>query len=121
MGVTPAALHHAANLVSIATVDAKRGAGSTSAADLYDWRASGKGFEIICGWLQPFYTLTTGGEPEQILGVQANAECLPMLGVAPQLGRGFLPQDDLPGSAPVALLSSGLWHTRFRWPPQYSR
>lgn len=72
-----------------------------------------QGFEAICGWTQPFHTLATGGDPEQILGVEANAEFLPMLGVAPQLGRGFLPQDDVPGAAPVAILSSGLWHTRF--------
>jgi putative ABC transport system permease protein len=109
----PLPYHDAGNLVSISTVDAKGGAGSTAAADLYDWRGSGKGFEAICGWTEPFLTLTAGGDPEQILGVQANAELLPMLVVAPQMGRGFLPQDDLPGAAPVALLSSSLWRTRF--------
>ena len=45
--------------------------------------------------------------------MQANAEFLPMLGIAPQIGRGFLPQDDVPGAAPVAILGSGLWQTRF--------
>jgi putative ABC transport system permease protein len=67
----PLPYHDAANLVSISTIDAKGGAGSTAPADLYDWRANGKGFEAICGWTQPFLTLTAGGDPEQILGVQA--------------------------------------------------
>jgi putative ABC transport system permease protein len=109
----PLPYRDAGNLISISTVGPLRVAGTTAPGDLYDWRSSAKGFEAICGWTQLFHTLATGGDPEQILGVHANAEFLPMLGVAPQLGRGFLPQDDLPGAAPVAILSSGLWHTRF--------
>jgi putative ABC transport system permease protein len=109
----PLPYHDAGNLISISTVDPKRGAGTTAPADLYDWRSGATGFEAICGWTQPFHTLTTGGEPEQVLGMQANAEFLPMLGVAPQIGRGFVQQDDVPGAAPVAILGSGLWQTRF--------
>ena len=109
----PLPYHGAGNLISISTIEPKRGLGSTAAADLYDWRANAKGFDVICGWNLPSFTLNAGGEPEQVLGMQANAEFLPMLGVAPRLGRGFRPQDDLPGAAPVALLSSGLWRARF--------
>ena len=76
----PLPFHDAGNLISISTIEPKRGLGSTAAADLYDWRANAKGFDAICGWTLPSFTLSAGGEPEQVLGMQANAEFLPMLG-----------------------------------------
>ena len=69
----------AANLVSIST-----GGAGPSAAGGTDWRASVKGFEAICGWTDAGFTLTGGGDPEQVPGVQANAEFLSMLGVTPK-------------------------------------
>ena len=36
-----------------------------------------------------------------------------MLGVRPRAGRDFLPEDALPGAAPVVLLSHALWRDRF--------
>ena len=37
---------------------------------------------------------------------------LPLLGVAPLLGRLFTPEDDSPGTAETAILSHGYWHSR---------
>lgn len=36
-----------------------------------------------------------------------------LLGVSPQLGRGLLPEDDVPGATPAVVISHGLWHERF--------
>src|SRR4029079_8353905 len=38
---------------------------------------------------------------------------LPTLGVGPVLGRGFTREEDRPNTSPVALLSYGLWQSRF--------
>ncbi len=38
---------------------------------------------------------------------------LPTLGVAPVLGRNFLPEEDVPNGPRVAMISDGLWRTRY--------
>ncbi|MCI0410740.1 MAG: ABC transporter permease, partial [Acidobacteria bacterium] len=58
-------------------------------------------------------TLTGAGEPERLNVRMATAGIFPMLGVSAQAGRTFLPEEDKPNGAPVALLSHGLWHRRF--------
>ncbi|HVQ31833.1 MAG TPA: ABC transporter permease [Vicinamibacteria bacterium] len=60
------------------------------------------------------FTLTgQGGEPEQVQGVRAAHDFLPLLGLTPALGRGFAADEDRPGGADVVLLSHGLWQRRF--------
>ena len=36
-----------------------------------------------------------------------------MLGVKPQLGRFFLPEEGQPAGKPVIVISDALWHNRF--------
>ncbi|HEY2824544.1 MAG TPA: ABC transporter permease, partial [Gemmatimonadales bacterium] len=58
-------------------------------------------------------TITGGGEPERVVGRRMTAGLLPMLGVGPAAGRGFSPDDDRAGAAPVAMVSYGLWQRRW--------
>lgn len=53
------------------------------------------------------------GEPERVRGMKASAALWTMLGVPVRAGRTFLPEEDRPGAAPVALISEGLWRRRF--------
>jgi putative ABC transport system permease protein len=109
---------NADRLVAIWSFNAKRGGiGSTSAADLYDWRRENKVFEDICAWTSPMVTLKRANEPQPLIGARVNAEFFRMLGVSPQLGRGFLPQEDQPGTEPVAVISDGLWRDAFAGDP----
>ena len=58
--------------------------------------------------------LTGTGKPERIWGSLASSNYFDVLGVRPILGRGFLPQEDqTPASAPVVVISYGLWQTHF--------
>src|SRR5688572_12260319 len=60
------------------------------------------------------FTLTEGkGEPEQVFGLQASANFLPVLGLAPERGRNFTTDEDREGGAPVAMISRQLWESRF--------
>jgi predicted permease len=61
-------------------------------------------------WL---FTLTGEGEPQNVDGYRVSAEFFNVLGVAPQLGRTFLPEEMLTGNDAVAVLSNGLWKSRF--------
>ena len=59
------------------------------------------------------FTLTGGDHPERVRGSRVTASLMPLLGVAPRLGRNFTAEEDLEGTAPVAILSDGLWRRRF--------
>jgi predicted permease len=63
-------------------------------------------------------TLSGGAEPEVLKGARVSASFLRILGVEPMLGRGFRSEEDSPGGAPVAMISSQLWQRRFSADPQ---
>lgn len=80
-------------------------------------REAGTGFGRLAafGWWGASLT-EPGRPPEMLVSVRATAEFLPTLGVPPELGRWFTPEEDRPGSA-VVLISHRLWRTRFGGDP----
>ena len=82
-----------------------------------EWRKRCTSFEQIAE-LQPFYpTLTGVGQPEQLGGFRVSANFFSMLGIHPQLGRGFLEEEDRPGHGDVVILTDSLWRSRFAADP----
>jgi len=57
--------------------------------------------------------LTDGAEPERVNSLLVSAEYFSTLGVAPALGRAFLPEEDTPGRNNVVIISHGLWQRRY--------
>src|SRR5208282_5320832 len=47
-------------------------------------------------------------------GEEVTTNFFPTLGVQPQLGRGFRPEEESPGHANVAVLSDASWRTHFQ-------
>lgn len=86
---------------------------STSYQNFCDWRDQSHSFESMEGVRAGAMNLTGVGEPEQLNVQMATAGLFSMLGVAPRIGRTFLPEEDRAGGHPVALLSYGLWQRRF--------
>jgi hypothetical protein len=62
---------------------------------------------------QESLTLTGAAEPEVLRGARVSADFLGILGVDAIFGRSFLPEEDSPGAAPVAMISAELWQRRF--------
>ncbi|MDQ2767375.1 MAG: ABC transporter permease [Gemmatimonadota bacterium] len=63
-------------------------------------------------------TIAGGGEAERIRTEVVGARYLSTLGIEPQLGRNFLPEEDLHPDGPrVAILSDELWTRRFNADP----
>jgi putative ABC transport system permease protein len=62
--------------------------------------------------------LTGRGEPMVVKVGDVTAAFFSVLGVPPLAGRAFLPADDNEGAAPVAVLSEGLWRSRFGADPE---
>jgi putative ABC transport system permease protein len=85
-----------------------------SALDFQDWTAQTQAFShTAVFWMGGAALAEQGGEPERVPRAGVTTRFFDLLGVQPILGRGFLEEDDRPGSAPVALLSEGLWKRRF--------
>jgi putative ABC transport system permease protein len=53
------------------------------------------------------------GFPESYEATQVSANTFQLLGQRPISGRDFAPSDEIPGAAPVAILSYGLWQRRY--------
>jgi putative ABC transport system permease protein len=54
-----------------------------------------------------------GAEPERVPRTGVTSGFFAVLGVQPALGRAFVPDDDKPDTASVAIISHGLWKRRF--------
>jgi putative ABC transport system permease protein len=64
------------------------------------------------------FTLTEGtGDPEQVFGLHASANFLPILGLAPARGRQFSAAEDTAGGPNVVMISHQLWQNRFSADP----
>ena len=87
---------------------------SVSHPNFLDWRSRNQTFEALAATSSANFNLNAGGEVEVIRGADITANFLSALGVAPALGRNFLPEEDRPGgNVRVVLLSHGLWQRRF--------
>jgi predicted permease len=76
-----------------------------------DWKATATSFEVMATYA-PWSTSMVGqGEPIQVEGANLAADLLPMLGIAPAMGRWFTVDDERSGG--VVILGYGLWESRF--------
>jgi len=84
-------------------------------ADLHDQQ---KSFEAFAGYLSgSTVNLTYNGQPKRLTGGYITHDFFRSLGVAPVLGRDFLPEEDRPGVDKAVLLSDALWHSDFGGDP----
>lgn len=58
-------------------------------------------------------TAADGGEPQQVPMSAVSANFFQLLGVGPDVGRGFVAGEDAPGAPPVVVISRRLWTQRF--------
>jgi len=71
----------------------------------------------MSAWRYNGGTMSAPGEAEHVEGVEISSELFPVLGVTLSRGRAFLPEDDRPGAAPVAIISYGLWQRHYGGSP----
>jgi putative ABC transport system permease protein len=86
---------------------------ASSVPELDDLRTRAGVFDDVCALGGGSVNLTGAKEPERLEFVVGNANYFSMLGVAPQIGRLFGPQDAALGFAPVAVISDGLWRRSY--------
>ncbi len=78
-----------------------------------DWMEMGPVFESGGGYAGTRMTLQDGKESSALVGVLMTSGAFQALGILPELGRTFLPEDDEVGAPPVAVLGYGLWQSQF--------
>jgi putative ABC transport system permease protein len=83
-----------------------------------DWNEQIRTFDDLAVAFNTSSSLTGQGEPEQLLGVRVSANLLPMLGVKPEIGRNFQPQEESRSGERVVILSYSLWQRRFGGDPE---
>src|SRR5499427_4805296 len=66
-------------------------------------------FEDVSPIYEGSEDLTGAGQPEHLEGVNSSFSYFSMLGVTPQVGRLFGPQDFVPGASTEVVISDGLW------------
>src|SRR5262245_709279 len=82
-------------------------------ANFIDWRNQNSVFERMAAAEYWTPNLTGGDSPEKIWALKLSPDVLPLLGVAPALGRMFLSEEDNPGRDHEVILSHSLWQRRF--------
>lgn len=82
-------------------------------ADYVEWRQRQTPFESITTMSGVADCDLTDPNPVRLACARVESTFLSTFGVAPVLGRGFTRAEDRPNTSPVALLSYGLWQSRF--------
>src|SRR5690349_9553057 len=112
--LAPLPLPRAEQLVRVSESDGSDGGFHTVGFLTYmDWRQSLRSFASISAIAQRTYTLTSGGEPEQLKMLAVTQNTFATYGLHPILGRDFTSKEDVRGAARVVMLSHELWTRRF--------
>jgi len=77
------------------------------------YREQNQTFQDIGAYQGDSVSITGRAEPEQVDSLLVTDGTLPLLGVAPALGRLFTHQDDSPGSPDTVILTYGYWSKKF--------
>src|SRR5215203_5743863 len=107
------------SLVALFETDTQRGQqrGSHSYPNFMDLRAQNSVFQQVSTYRSGDYVMTGRGEPVRLQGSVVTADLFPLLGVAPVLGRTFVPDEDKPSENRVVILSHDLFKRRFNSDP----
>ena len=103
-------------LLAVFETDQQRGqlSGSYSYPNFLDLRTQNTVFERLASYHSGDFIMTGRGEPARLQGSVVTADLFPLLGVAPMLGRTFLPDEDKPSANDrVVILSQALFQKRF--------
>jgi putative ABC transport system permease protein len=85
--------------------------------DWQEWRRQSKSFDEMALWPEwrgsRSYMLPLKDHAEELVGTLAPSSFFKVFGVEALLGRGLLPEEDLPDGEPSAVISHALWQRSF--------
>ncbi len=107
-------------LVVVKARDIKKGwiGNILTPGDFLSLRDQAAPLSSIAAWDMRDFNLSGDGTPERVQGARVSASFFETLGITPMLGRAFLPQEERLGANHVAIISRGLWASRFASDPR---
>ena len=102
-------------LVSIRSAEPSRGIPPivASYADYLDWKQQAHSFSNMGTYVSDSFNFSVGEQPQQVEAMDATTSALQTLGIAPELGRIFTPDEEQWGNRHVVLLTHALWRDKF--------
>jgi putative ABC transport system permease protein len=86
-------------------------------ATYFDWKQQAHSFDQFAIYAWREMNLTGDREAQKVQDFQVSASFFSMLGVQPQLGRTFLPDEEVPGREQEIVLGHALWEQRYASDP----
>jgi putative ABC transport system permease protein len=93
-------------------LDRNRPRNVISPANFAAWRERSKSFEYLGMVGQARQNIVLDDQPVEVAGFSTSADALLALGTQPQVGRLFMPAEDLASAPKVAIISHEFWQTR---------
>lgn len=90
---------------------------TSSPATFEDWREQQRAFRALASWTTTQATYTGVSPAEPVPAANVSAGMFALLGVAPELGRGFTRDDEIFGRHRVVVLSHAFWQDHFGGDP----
>jgi predicted permease len=81
--------------------------------DFLAWQAQSRSFSRIGMLIQAWFRVPGGNGTDRIGGARVDGNFFATMETPPELGRTIAAEDDRPGHDRVAVISHGLWETRF--------
>ena len=93
---------------------------NTSWATFTDWTRENHSFTGIAAISLWTPTFVTAYDAENLIGFRVSSTFFDVMGMPPEIGRGFLPSEDVRGNNFVVILSHGFWQRRLGSDPNIS-
>ena len=82
-------------------------------ATYFNWRKEVRSFDRLGAFAWDEINLTGDGHPQKVQAFRISADLFEVLGVQPQLGRGFLSEEEQPGKDQEIILGHALWEQHY--------
>jgi predicted permease len=88
-----------------------------SPPEYFDFKEHTRAFSNVAAYTTGAMNLSEGDRPERVNTAYVTASMFDVLGVRPQRGSAFSPEQDRPGAGPVVVLSHEIWQRAFAGDP----
>lgn len=110
----PLPFENSAALVHLRRSTPQNPAGDFAPADFLDLKRAEADFGLFAGYSGQSVSLSAPGHPAELAEARSvSADYFKVLGIRPETGRAFLPEEETYGRHRVVVLSHALWASRF--------
>jgi putative ABC transport system permease protein len=86
-------------------------------ATFFEWKKEAHSFEQLAAYAWDEVNLTGDGQPQKVQDFKVTANFFQTIGVQPQLGRAFSPEEEAVGRDQEIILGHALWEQRYACDP----